>query len=95
MSQALESDFDRILEANNRYPTKSPRQKASYVRDAPTTAYGRSFLLCSVDEAHNQRNIKKGYWAVFSLRERSLTMVAMTATPITSGPLVGQKQIVE
>ncbi|KAG2062895.1 hypothetical protein BDR04DRAFT_1039611, partial [Suillus decipiens] len=86
--KALESDFDRILEADAFHPTKSPRQKANYARDAPNTAYGRHFLLGAVDEAHNQRNIKKGYWAIFSLRERSLTMVAMTATPITSGPLV-------
>ncbi|KAG1836505.1 P-loop containing nucleoside triphosphate hydrolase protein [Suillus subalutaceus] len=89
--KALESDFDRILEANNLYPSKSPRQKANYATDAPTTAYGHHFLLCSVDEAHNQRNIRKGYWAIFSLRERSLSMVAMTATPITSGPLVSDR----
>ncbi|KAG2747793.1 hypothetical protein P692DRAFT_201716179 [Suillus brevipes Sb2] len=85
--KALASDFDRIFEANNLSPTKSPRQKANYARDVSKTAYSQYFLIGSVDEAHNQRNIRKGYWAIFSLRERSQTMVAMTATPITSGPL--------
>ncbi|KIK38068.1 hypothetical protein CY34DRAFT_91603, partial [Suillus luteus UH-Slu-Lm8-n1] len=54
---------------------------------APRTAYGRKFLLGLVDEAHNYRNIKKGYWAIFCLRLLCQAMVAMTATPITSRPL--------
>ncbi|KAG1772200.1 P-loop containing nucleoside triphosphate hydrolase protein [Suillus placidus] len=39
------------------------------------------------DEAHNYRNIKKGYWAIFCLRSLCQAIVAMTATPITSRPL--------
>ncbi|KAG1725989.1 hypothetical protein EDB19DRAFT_1914837 [Suillus lakei] len=37
--KVLESDFDRILEANNLCPTKSPGWKANYAVDAPTAAY--------------------------------------------------------
>ncbi|KAG1829710.1 P-loop containing nucleoside triphosphate hydrolase protein [Suillus subalutaceus] len=85
--KALESDCDRIFEANNLTPTKHPRQKTNYTIDAPSTAYGRDFLLGVVDEAHNYRNIKKGYWAIFCLRLLCHAMVAMTATPITSRPL--------
>ncbi|KAG1741204.1 P-loop containing nucleoside triphosphate hydrolase protein [Suillus occidentalis] len=85
--KALESDCDRIFEANNLNPTKHPRQKSNYTADAPHTAYGRKFLLGLVDEAHNYRNVKKGYWAIFCLRLLCQAMVAMTATPITSRPL--------
>ncbi|KAG1851648.1 P-loop containing nucleoside triphosphate hydrolase protein [Suillus subluteus] len=85
--KALESDCDRIFEANNLCPTKHPRQKSNYTIDAPSTAYGRKFLLGLVDEAHNYRNVKKGYWAIFCLRLLCQAMVAMTATPITSRPL--------
>ncbi|KAG1793303.1 P-loop containing nucleoside triphosphate hydrolase protein [Suillus plorans] len=89
--KALESDCDRIFEANNLTPTKYPRQKTNYTSDASSTAYGRDFLLGLVDEAHNYRNIKKGYWAIFCLRSLCHTMVAMTATPITSRPLVSDR----
>ncbi|KAG2336606.1 hypothetical protein BDR05DRAFT_896483 [Suillus weaverae] len=89
--KALESDCDRIFEANNLSPTKHPRRKANYTADAPSTAYGREFLLGSVDEAHNYRNIKKGYWAIFCLRSLCQAIVAMTATPITSRPLVSDR----
>jgi len=41
-----------------------------------------------VDEAHNYRHVKKRYWAVFALRERSETVVAMTATPAIGNPAV-------
>lgn len=85
--KALESDCDRIFEANNLMPTKHPRQKTNYAVDVPSTAYGRDFLLGLVDEAHNYRNVKKGYWAIFCLRCLCHAMVAMTATPITSRPL--------
>ncbi|KAG1891850.1 P-loop containing nucleoside triphosphate hydrolase protein [Suillus fuscotomentosus] len=85
--KALESDCDRIFEANNHTPTKHPRRKTNYTTDVPSTAYGRDFLLGVVDEAHNYRNIKKGYWAVFCLRLLCHAIVAMTATPITSRPL--------
>ncbi|KAG1763002.1 P-loop containing nucleoside triphosphate hydrolase protein [Suillus placidus] len=85
--KALESDCDRIFEANNLSPTKHPRQKTNYTADAPSTAYGREFLLGLADEAHNYRNIKKGYWAIFCLRSLCQAIVAMTATPITSRPL--------
>ncbi|KAG2063485.1 hypothetical protein BDR04DRAFT_1037816 [Suillus decipiens] len=86
--KALESDCDRIFEANNLTPTKHPRRKANYTMDVSSTAYGRDFLLGLVDEAHNYRNIKKAYWAIFCLRFLCHAMVAMTATPITSRPLV-------
>ncbi|KAG1834958.1 P-loop containing nucleoside triphosphate hydrolase protein [Suillus subalutaceus] len=85
--KALESDCDRIFEANNLTPTQHPRKKTNYTMDAPSTAYGRDFLLGLVDEAHNYRNIKKGYWAIFCLRLLCHAVVAMTATPITSRPL--------
>ncbi|KAG2336736.1 P-loop containing nucleoside triphosphate hydrolase protein [Suillus weaverae] len=85
--KALESDCDRIFEPSNLSPTTSPRQKANYTVDAPTTAYGRDFLLGVADEAHNYRNIRKGYWAIFCLRQQCHGIVAMTATPITSRPL--------
>ncbi|KAG1894055.1 P-loop containing nucleoside triphosphate hydrolase protein [Suillus fuscotomentosus] len=85
--KALESDCDRIFETNNRTPTKHPRRKTNYTTDVSSTAYGRDFLLGIVDEAHNYRNIKKGYWAIFCLRFLCHAMVAMTATPITSRPL--------
>ncbi|KAG1772227.1 P-loop containing nucleoside triphosphate hydrolase protein [Suillus placidus] len=85
--KALESDCDRIFEPSNFSPTTSPRQKANYAVDAPTTAYGRDFLLGVADEAHNYRNIRKGYWAIFCLRQQCHGIVAMTATPITSRPL--------
>ncbi|KAG2352807.1 P-loop containing nucleoside triphosphate hydrolase protein, partial [Suillus spraguei] len=52
-----------------------------------TTVYGRRFLLVAVDEAQNLRNIKRSYWALFALRERSESIVAMTATPITNRPM--------
>jgi hypothetical protein len=52
--------------------------------------YGRRFLLVGIDEAQNLRNIKKSYWALFALRERSESIVAMTATPITNRPMVGE-----
>jgi hypothetical protein len=45
-------------------------------------------LVTAVDEAHNYRNVRKGFWAVFALRERSDMMVAMTATPAVGGPEV-------
>ncbi|KAG1838807.1 P-loop containing nucleoside triphosphate hydrolase protein [Suillus subalutaceus] len=85
--KALESDCERIFEPSTLSPTTSPRQKVNYTMDAPTTAYGRDFLLGLVDEAHNYRNVRKGYWAIFCLRERCRAIVAMTATPITSRPL--------
>ncbi|KAG2097976.1 uncharacterized protein F5147DRAFT_777839 [Suillus discolor] len=85
--KALESDCDRIFETNNSAPTKHPRQKINYTMDVSSTAYGRDFLLGLVDEAHNYRNIKKAYWAIFCLRLLCQAMVAMTATPITSRPL--------
>ncbi|KAG1837021.1 P-loop containing nucleoside triphosphate hydrolase protein [Suillus tomentosus] len=85
--KALESDCDRIFETNNRTPTKHPRRKPNYTMDAASTAYGQNFLLGVVDEAHNYRNVKKAYWAIFCLRLLCHAMVAMTATPITSRPL--------
>ncbi|KAG2098226.1 uncharacterized protein F5147DRAFT_656118 [Suillus discolor] len=85
--KALESDFEHILEASNVAPTQSPRQRASYPTEASTTVYGRCFLLVGIDEAQNLRNIKKSYWALFALRERSESIVTMTATPITNRPM--------
>ncbi|KAG1737029.1 P-loop containing nucleoside triphosphate hydrolase protein [Suillus lakei] len=86
--KALESDFDHVLEANNLTPTQSPRQRASYSAEACATVYGRRFLLVGADEAQNLRNVKKSYWALFALRQRSESIAAMTATPITNRPMV-------
>jgi superfamily II DNA or RNA helicase len=61
---------------------------ASYATTAKETIYGRKFLVVALDEAHDYKNIRKGYWAAFSLRERSDSVIAMTATPCTEHPMV-------
>ena len=74
-------------------PSSSPTQSAGYGENGSATIYGRTFLATLVDEAHDYRNIKKGYWAVKALRERSDVILTMTATPAVGRPAVSSLAI--
>jgi len=53
-----------------------------------TTIYGQKWLMMAVDEIHNARRINRTYRALLPLAQQTRFVVAMTATPITTSPLV-------
>jgi hypothetical protein len=77
----MESDFDCVLESNGSSPSSSAIPKASFADSSPSTLYGRRYLFAVFDEAHNYRNIRKGFFAARALVERSETTAFLTATP--------------
>jgi hypothetical protein len=79
--QAIESDFDCVLEFDPSSPSSSAIPKAGFADSSPSTLYGRRYLLAVFDEAHNYRNIRKGFFAARALVERSQTTAFLTATP--------------
>jgi hypothetical protein len=87
VSQSLQSDFDtthHMLTAKTATSDLSVRNN----RALPTTIYGRKWTAAFIDEAHNCRNINKAYCAGRALREHARMFVAMTATPVTTRPMV-------
>lgn len=86
--QAIVSDFERLFDPDPRKPTTSPKPRANFSAHADSTLYGRRFLVTAIDEAHGCRGLKKSYWAVFCLRERSRNVVPMSATPVVTKPAV-------
>jgi hypothetical protein len=86
--QALQSDFDAVLQADKMNPTSLPMKQASFDQNSPKTLYGHEFLITMIDEAHFCRTHNKAYFASFGIMERSKCKVAMTATPVISRPQV-------
>lgn len=79
--KAVESDFDLVLEADSAQPSSSPKEKPSFADYSSRTLYGRRYLCNIVDEAHNYRNIRKGFFAIGALVDRSEATCFLTATP--------------
>jgi hypothetical protein len=86
--KAIESDLDCVLEFENSAPTSSPLPKAAFASLGSTTVFGYQWLVDAGDEVQRYRNVRRGYWSMYGVRERSETMVAMTATPVTTRTMV-------
>ncbi|KAI6137600.1 P-loop containing nucleoside triphosphate hydrolase protein [Pisolithus tinctorius] len=52
--------------------------------NAPRTLYGRRYCLVIMDEAHSARKHNQIHRAFRGLKERATSVIAMTATPITT-----------
>jgi hypothetical protein len=50
--------------------------------------FGRRYLALAIDEAHAFRNPNKVFTSMRALREKVDLLVAMTATPVQTRPLV-------
>ena len=78
-----ESSLIHVL-CGHRKP-KAHYRAMRYERD---TVFGRRYLGVAIDEAHGFRNANKLYGAVHMLRDKTDILVAMTATPVQTRPLV-------
>lgn len=88
-TQALESDGTACYKLNPKEPSAPLQVQMPGGRIAiSSSVYGRKWLLAAVDEAHNCRIVNKTYRAVFGLRAQSHAIIAMTATPVNSRPMV-------
>jgi superfamily II DNA or RNA helicase len=54
------------------------------------TLYGLTYAGLVIDEAHGARNVGRQYSAFYQARTQSAFTVALTATPVTTRPLVSQ-----
>jgi hypothetical protein len=84
--KALSSDYGiAFAPMSSKSPTSPPTRKLS---NPNSTIFDRDWRCALVDEAHNCRNFGKTYSAVLMLRTKATFMVAMTATPVTTRPMV-------
>src|ERR1700685_1206575 len=84
--KALASDYGiAFTPMNAKRPTSPPTRRPT---ESNTTIFDRDWRCALVDEAHNCRNFGKTYSAVLMLRTQAAFMVAMTATPVTTRPMV-------
>lgn len=93
VSKSIESDFEYTLSGDAATPTESPAPVGDFATKSQSTIYGQRFLVGAYDEAHRVRKVKKAYWSAFALRERTSTMVAMTATPAVSSVSVRSNSV--
>ena len=84
--KALSSDYGiAFTPMSSKSPTSPPTRKLT---NPNSTIFDRDWRCALVDEAHNCRNFGKTYSAVLMLRTKATFMVAMTATPVTTRPMV-------
>lgn len=66
---------------------KTPR-KLSQEGNIEGTIYAKKWLLQAIDEAHVNKRLNRAWIANTALQQISRFTIAMTATPVTTSPLV-------
>ena len=90
--QALRSDIELVFRKFPRNSRISPLTPGHLTAGALPVqslfAPNRQFCTLTIDEAHNMRNYGPLFYGGAELRQRSYGAVLMTATPVTTTPLV-------
>ncbi|KAG1798808.1 P-loop containing nucleoside triphosphate hydrolase protein [Suillus variegatus] len=88
-TNAAQDDAATVFDENDRDSYGKPTTGARFRRLSPNTLFGHEFNVTLFDEAHCARKYNKVHVAARGLQERSHSMVAMTATPVTTKPAAG------
>lgn len=87
--KALSEDGSAIYHPpSTDHPSKALKRLDHINNILPETLFGKQFLVAALDEVHSCRNLKSRHHAARALRECAQLMVGMTATPVTTKPIV-------
>ncbi|KAF5379543.1 hypothetical protein D9615_006663 [Tricholomella constricta] len=81
---AVKSDSEHLFTVTKGKPSDLPRQLPHVGRSKQRSVYGQRWLVVAVDEAHVCRTVGPTYTACMALNTVSESMIAMTATPVTT-----------
>ncbi|KAG2335631.1 hypothetical protein BDR05DRAFT_898054 [Suillus weaverae] len=88
-TNAAQDDAATVFVENDRDSYGKPIAGARFGRLGSNTLFGHDYNVTFFDEAHCARKYNKVHVAARGLQERSHSMVAMTATPVTTKPAAG------
>ncbi len=84
----MNSDFRAVGEFNRHQPLNVLFDEKRFGYLGKSTIYSQEFLLVAADEAHSARNLGWGYASLLRARTKAKSMLALTATPANTRPLV-------
>ncbi|KAG1717478.1 P-loop containing nucleoside triphosphate hydrolase protein [Suillus lakei] len=88
-TNAAQDDAATVFIENDKDSYGKPTAGARFGRLSPNTLFGHDYNVTLFDEAHCARKYNKVHVAARGLQERSHSIVAMTATPVTTKPAAG------
>ncbi|KAG2359170.1 P-loop containing nucleoside triphosphate hydrolase protein [Suillus spraguei] len=83
-TNAAQDDATIVFVENDRDSYGKPTPSTRFGRLSPNTLFGYDYNVTFFDEAHCARKYNKVHVAARGLQEKSHSMVAMTATPVTT-----------
>jgi hypothetical protein len=94
--QSLSNEFQHVYKTKlekGQQPWELPHQKRRATVEG--TIFEQHFLTVTMDEAHNARNLGVNYFAPLRIFQQAVVKLALTGTPLLTGPKVTVFFVVE